>query len=374
MLKKTGTSCAAVKQFTDQFDSLNGDEEALETALCNFGRTAAAVASSATGMTLTTLEAPQVPLVPSAVPTAASSLMGQQEQMPATISTPHWTMTPVMPQDSSHVEGDDAAAAGREEIANCGGGDGGGGDAEREAAEAQLGNVGVAVSDAVAKTLKKLKTNRRKPKSAMDGVLPGMIDPITGKRRKRSRCGSCLGCMNRDKTQDCRVCRNCIDQKRYGGPGRLKKACVKRSCIIMATQEGLEPIPAKSALKTSLGSSSSTVSSESPPVQEQQLLDGTTIALPIHPLPVATSPAAAPAAAPASAATVTLPQQPVTLTARTTAGAGGSSQLAASAPRRTMAIPPTSTSTTGEAPAAVLSWPNGTAFAPTFQVRMMNDE
>ena len=380
MLKKTGTSCAAVKQFTDHFDSLKGDEEALETALCNFGRTAAAAAaSSATAMTLTTLEASQVPLVPSTVTTAAaaaSSLMGQEEQMPATISTPHWTMTPVLPQDQdgSHIEGDDAA--GRDEISNCGGDVGG--DAKRTAAEAQLSSVGVgvAVSDAVAKTLNKLKTNRRKPKTAMSGVLPGMIDPVTGKRRKRSRCGTCLGCMNRDKTQDCRVCRNCIDQKRYGGPGRLKKACVKRSCIIMATQEGLEPIPAKSALKTSLGSSSSTVSSESPPVQDQQLLDGTTITLPIHPLPVTTAPPApAPAEAEATSArpvaTVTLPQQPVTLAVRTTAAG---SQLAASAPRRTMAIPSTSTSATTEAtPAAVLSWPNGTAFAPTFQVRMANE-
>ena len=132
--------------------------------------------------------------------------------MPAAIvSTPHWTMTPVLPQQSRPVEGSDAAvAACKEEIADSG-------DA---AAESQaVGRVGVAVSDAVAKTLKKLKTNRRKPKSALSGVLPGMIDPVTGKRRKRSRCGTCLGCLNRDKTQDCRVCRNCIDQKRYGGPG-----------------------------------------------------------------------------------------------------------------------------------------------------------
>ena len=360
MLKKTGTSCAAVKQFTDNFDSLKEDEEALETALCNFGRSAAVAANSAAAMTLTTLEASQMALAPS-----AASLIGQEEQMPAAapISTPQWTMTPVLPQDSSHVGGDDAAAAtaaGGEEIAD-------GGDAEKSAAEAELSSVGAAVSDAVAKTLKKLKTNRRKPRSTMSGVLPGMIDPVTGKRRKRSRCGTCLGCMNRDKTQDCRVCRNCIDQKRYGGPGRLKKACVKRSCIIMATQEGLEPIPAKSASKASLGSSSSNVSSESPPGQDQQLLDGTTIALPIHPLPVTTAPTEAVATS-APVASITLPQQqPVTLAARTTAAG---SQMAASAPRRTTAIPSTSTPTTDATPAAVLSWPNGTAFAPTFQVRL----
>ena len=363
MLKKTGTSCAAVKQFADHFDSLKGDEDALETALCNFGRNAvASVASSAVGMTLTALEGSQVPLVPSVVTTAASSLMGQNEQLPgAIVSTPHWTMTPVLPQESQPIEGSDAVAAAqcKEEMADSG-------DAEGLAAESQaVGRVGVAVSDAVAKTLKKLKTNRRKPKSALSGVLPGMIDPVTGKRRKRSRCGTCLGCLNRDKTQDCRVCRNCIDQKRYGGPGRLKKACVKRSCIIMATQEGLEPIPAKAATKATPGSSSSTVSSESPPVQDQPLLDGAPIALPIHPVSVNAAPTDATTPVP----TATLPRQPVTLAVRTTAA---SSQLAASAPRRTMAIPSTTTPTTTEmnsTPAAVLSWPNGTAFAPTFQVR-----
>ena len=402
MLKKTGTSCAAVKQFTDQFDSLRGDKEAMEAALCNFGRSSpvsGAAAAAAAGMTITTLEAPQVPLVvppdnAAAAAVDAASLLGQHESLEAippgaaaatsatfnttpfttpaattmTISTPHWTMTPVLPQDD-HAEIEDIT--GREEkITICGSG---ASNTENQVTEAQQSDVGTAVSDAVAKTLKKLKT-RRKPKM-ISNVLPGMIDPVTGKRRKRSRCGSCLGCINRDKTQDCRVCRNCIDQKRYGGPGRLKKACVKRSCIIMATQEGLEPILAKStasktaSLGSTAGSSSSTVSSESPPVQEQhQVLDGTTIALPIHPLPVATTTEEI-----ATSVTMTLPQQPVTLTARTTTATAVGSQLAASAPRRIMTASSTSslpTAATGTA-AAVLSWPNGTEFAPTFQVRKL---
>ena len=402
MLKRTGTSCAAVKQFTDQFDSLRGDEEALEAALCNFGRSSPVAGAAAAGMTITTLEAPQVPLVvPSdnaAEAVDAASLLGQQESLEAapppaaaatsatfkttpfttpaaatmTITTPHWTMTPVLPQDD-HVKIEEDIAGREEEITIC---SGGANNTENQATEAQQSDVGTAVSDAVAKTLKKLKT-RRKPKM-LSNVLPGMIDPVTGKRRKRSRCGSCLGCINRDKTQDCRVCRNCIDQKRYGGPGRLKKACVKRSCIIMATQEGLEPILAKStasktaSLGSTAGSSSSTVSSESPPVQEQQqqqVLDGTTIALPIHPLPVATTPRETPT----SVTTVTLPQQPVTLTARTTTATAAGSQLAASAPRLIMAASSTSslpTAATGTA-AAVLSWPNGTEFAPTFEVRKL---
>jgi len=63
------------------------------------------------------------------------------------------------------------------------------------------------------------------------------------KRRKRARCGTCSGCLNRDKTQDCRQCRNCLDQKRYGGPGRLKKACVKRQCVVISQMIGSELSP-----------------------------------------------------------------------------------------------------------------------------------
>ena len=58
------------------------------------------------------------------------------------------------------------------------------------------------------------------------------------KKRKRALCGNCTGCLNRDKTQDCRQCRNCLDQKRYGGPGRLKKACIKRQCVVITQVRG----------------------------------------------------------------------------------------------------------------------------------------
>ena len=53
-------------------------------------------------------------------------------------------------------------------------------------------------------------------------------------RRKRARCGICSCCMNRDKTQDCCQCRNYLEQKQYGGPGRIKKACSKRQCAVVA--------------------------------------------------------------------------------------------------------------------------------------------
>ena len=116
----------------------------------------------------------------------------------------------------------------------------------------------------------------RKRKSGIKSqVLPGEIDPLTGKRRKRSRCGTCEGCINRDKTQDCRQCRNCLDQKRYGGPGRLKKACVRRSCAVMADQE---------CSSSNNNNNSSHSSSTSPNSNSNG--GSSSVALPLHPVPV----------------------------------------------------------------------------------------
>ena len=43
---------------------------------------------------------------------------------------------------------------------------------------------------------------------------------------KRTRCGMCDGCL----TSDCGKCKHCQDKKKFGGPGKLKKACLKREC------------------------------------------------------------------------------------------------------------------------------------------------
>ena len=43
---------------------------------------------------------------------------------------------------------------------------------------------------------------------------------------KRTRCGTCDGCL----TSDCGKCKHCQDKKKFGGPGKLKKACLKREC------------------------------------------------------------------------------------------------------------------------------------------------
>lgn len=46
-------------------------------------------------------------------------------------------------------------------------------------------------------------------------------------KRRRICCGNCVGCL----APDCKNCRFCHDMKRYGGPGRLKKACSNRNCV-----------------------------------------------------------------------------------------------------------------------------------------------
>ena len=48
---------------------------------------------------------------------------------------------------------------------------------------------------------------------------------MQGGKRKRA-CGYCQSC----KSQDCGVCLNCRDMKKFGGPGRKKKKCIMRGC------------------------------------------------------------------------------------------------------------------------------------------------
>ena len=42
----------------------------------------------------------------------------------------------------------------------------------------------------------------------------------------KSRCGNCSGCA----AKECGTCHFCKDMKKYGGSGRLKKACIQRKC------------------------------------------------------------------------------------------------------------------------------------------------
>lgn len=54
--------------------------------------------------------------------------------------------------------------------------------------------------------------------------------------QKRVRCGECTGCTS----LNCTSCKYCRDNPKYGGPGKLKKACIKHKCINMQRKSDTE--------------------------------------------------------------------------------------------------------------------------------------
>lgn len=50
--------------------------------------------------------------------------------------------------------------------------------------------------------------------------------PSTDKKHRKRRCGLCERC----KSVRCGVCRFCLDNPKYGGPGTLKQTCMQRRC------------------------------------------------------------------------------------------------------------------------------------------------
>lgn len=68
----------------------------------------------------------------------------------------------------------------------------------------------------------------------------------------KAPCGECNGCLN---TENCEVCQYCLDMKQYGGPGKKKRKCVKRTCLLqlstllddnnLASGKDHQPSPAK---------------------------------------------------------------------------------------------------------------------------------
>ena len=64
-------------------------------------------------------------------------------------------------------------------------------------------------------------------------------------------CGECTGCLN---TENCETCQYCLDMKQYGGPGKKKRKCIKRTCLLqlsavlddnIASSKDGRPSPAK---------------------------------------------------------------------------------------------------------------------------------
>ena len=48
-------------------------------------------------------------------------------------------------------------------------------------------------------------------------------------RPLKSPCGECTGCLN---SENCGICQYCLDMKTYGGPGKKKRKCIKRTCLL----------------------------------------------------------------------------------------------------------------------------------------------
>jgi hypothetical protein len=46
-------------------------------------------------------------------------------------------------------------------------------------------------------------------------------------RKREINCGKCTACTR----PECGFCKNCIDMKKFGGPGIRKRACYRKRCL-----------------------------------------------------------------------------------------------------------------------------------------------
>ena len=105
---------------------------------------------------------------------------------------------------------------------------------------------------------------------------------------KKARCGTCKGCQNFDRLSDCKECRNCLDQKRYGGQGKLKKACLRRlSCDVACKGHSKTRPPVSTAQPITMGQPLVDKRPQAPPPPAVNLpRPPSEIALPLHPVPL----------------------------------------------------------------------------------------
>ena len=54
--------------------------------------------------------------------------------------------------------------------------------------------------------------------------------------KKRKRCGECAGCTS----VNCGSCKFCLDNPKFGGTGKKKKACIQRRCLRMGNHQPQE--------------------------------------------------------------------------------------------------------------------------------------
>ena len=82
-----------------------------------------------------------------------------------------------------------------------------------------------------------LDLHRKSGKVALGLLYNAKLDEILRKQNRvgteslpvatrQTRCKNCPGCLR----QNCGTCTNCKDMKLFGGPAKLKQACMLRTC------------------------------------------------------------------------------------------------------------------------------------------------
>ena len=62
-------------------------------------------------------------------------------------------------------------------------------------------------------------------------------------RTRTTRCGICAGC----RAEECGECTYCLDMRKRGGPGKLKRPCVQRACLTLTARR---PCPTSRAARS----------------------------------------------------------------------------------------------------------------------------
>ena len=70
-----------------------------------------------------------------------------------------------------------------------------------------------------------LNANQRDPR-----IRKKVQKMIRSKIMVNQRCMKCQGCENWRRKINCKKCKHCLDQKKYGGQGKLKKLCIEQYC------------------------------------------------------------------------------------------------------------------------------------------------
>ena len=68
----------------------------------------------------------------------------------------------------------------------------------------------------------------------VDSVKVVTVNPVekAGSKKRQRKC-ECVGC----GSIDCKICKYCLDLKKYGGQGKLKQKCIERRCVVKTVKK-----------------------------------------------------------------------------------------------------------------------------------------